>query len=370
MHGPVLIIHSLDSRQRKKSHTEKLEQEKKMTDNQLMDLQTAVASLQDQLHIEREQWTSQRQQYDMQIKQLLLERDEAIRQKTLETADARRQLNAMREYIREQQQKPCGYGPASDVNNIASEFDDFSLDNEWEHEFSLIENGELLSDENEHAQRQATPRPAPVKSEKVEAEFSWNTFYMCLLFGALAVSAGGQLTKSADDVSLPAVSAVHRADAQNVLNAVLLSNSQPSQELIPTRSMPVTDARATDLSYTSARPYSDFDAMSSTLTTPSKEQELQQIFALTPADYNHITNPLAEFDDDADADLPDSPRPKPVGSRLERALAAFNANKSPAERDDYMGCQHERSAINVPDTVMDDFRAFVQETRRAQEQST
>lgn len=359
-------MRSLDSRQRKKSHTEKLEQEKKLTETHMSDLQTAVNQLSDQLHIEREQWTNQRQQYDIQIQQLLQERDEAIKQKTLETADARRQLNAMREYIREQQQKPSGYGPASDMNNIASDFDDFSLDNEWEHEFSLIENGELVTDENENTQRQAAPKPTPVKSEKAETEFSWNTFYMCLLFGALAVSAGGQLAKNGDDIKLPTVSDLHRADAQNVLNAVLSSNSRPSQELITAKSISATATSAADFSYTSARAHSEFDTLSSALTTPSKEQELQQIFAMTPADYNHITNPLAQFEDDADADLPDSPRPRPVGTRLERALAAFNANKSPTERDGFLSREHEQSAINVPDSVMDDFRAFVQETRRAQ----
>ena len=367
---------SLDSRQRKKSHTEKLEHEKKMHEKRMVDLETAVDQFQEQLHLEREQWMHQRQQYDMQIKSLMQERDEAIRQKTIEVADTRRQLNAMKEYVREQSQRPSGYGQTTDMNNMASDFSEFGFDDDWENEFSLIDNTDLDTNDFENMQRQATPKPPmPSSDKKPEAEFSWNTFYMCLLFGAVVVSAGGQLAKAANsqaDVSLPSVSDLNRADAENVLKAVLSIEPQSAQGLVPSRSAvpslttstPHSSVSGSGFSHLSGESRTGLDKLSSTLTTPSRHQEVQQIFAMTPASYNHITDPLAEFEDDADTDLPDSPLHKPVVSRLEQALAAFNANKSPSERNGFQSQAHQQSALHVPEAVMADFRAFVHESRQ------
>ncbi|KAK5073893.1 hypothetical protein LTS08_002009 [Lithohypha guttulata] len=363
---------ALDSRQRKKSHTEKLEQEKKHHEKRMVGLEEAVTQLQEQLQIEREQWATQRQQYDIQVNTLLHERNEAIRQKTIEAADTRRQLNAMKEYCREQSQRSHGYTAASDINNMASDFSEIGFDDDWEHEFSLIDNSEL-----DNMQRQATPKPSTMAvASKADTDFSWNTLYMCLLFGAVVVSAGGQISKlgqSTTEVALPAVSDLNRADAQNVLNA-LSSDSQSAQDMGPSNSAmaiactsaPQPSAAGIDFSYTPAESRSSFEELSSALTTPSRHQYMQQALSMTPASYNHITNPLAGFDDDADADLPDSPRPKPAGSRLEQAMRALNANKTPAEKAGFISRAQERSALNVPDSVMVEFRAFVQETRQSQ----
>ena len=342
----------------------------------MVDLETAVDQFQEQLHLEREQWMHQRQQYDMQIKSLMQERDEAIRQKTIEVADTRRQLNAMKEYVREQSQRPSGYGQTTDMNNMASDFSEFGFDDDWENEFSLIDNTDLDTNDFENMQRQATPKPPmPSSDKKPEAEFSWNTFYMCLLFGAVVVSAGGQLAKAANsqaDVSLPSVSDLNRADAENVLKAVLSIEPQSAQGLVPSRSAvpslttstPHSSVSGSGFSHLSGESRTGLDKLSSTLTTPSRHQEVQQIFAMTPASYNHITDPLAEFEDDADTDLPDSPLHKPVVSRLEQALAAFNANKSPSERNGFQSQAHQQSALHVPEAVMADFRAFVHESRQ------
>lgn len=363
---------SLDSRQRKKTHTEKLEQEKKHSEKRMVDLESMNDHLQETLQMEREQFMLQRQQYEIQLKQLVHERDEAIRHKTIEAADARRQLNAMKEYIRELPHRAHGYGPTADMHNMASDFSEINFGEDWDHELNLLGH-DLDNHDAEEMQRQTTPKPfQPNNDKKPSADFTWNTFYMCLAFGAVVVAAGGQLAKlakSATDMSLPVVSDQYRADAQNVLNAVKLSSPHSAQEIVPTRSATGPSASmmagtASEFLQPTAPQPSGLDRMSAALATPSRFQEVQQVFAMNAASYNHITAPLSELDEDADADLPDSPLPRPSGSRLEQAYAAFNAQKSDAEKHGYMSRAHERSALTVPDSVMNDFRTFVHESRQ------
>ena len=341
----------------------------------MVDLESGFEHLQEQLQLEREQWGYQRQQYEMQLKQLMHERDEAIRHKTIEAADARRQVNAMKEYIRELPHRSA-YGPSADMHNMASDFGDISFEDEWENEFSLL--GNEIGNQDDALQSQATPKP--IQSSvvaKSEPDFSWKTFYMCLAFGAVVVAAGGQLaklTKGATDMALPPVSEEYQVDARNVLNAVKLSSPESAQQMIPTRSglaLPGPSSAnpidgSADLLHTSQDQMSDLDRFSATLATPSKTQQLQQVFSMTPATYNHVMDPLGEFDDDADADLPDSPMVRSTTSKLAQAYAAFNAQKTDHDRNGYSSRAHERSALNVPESVMNDFRIFVHESRHNQ----
>lgn len=374
------FLTSLDSRQRKKSHTEKLEQEKKVTEKRMTDLEDGYTHMQDTLQLEREQWMQQRQHYEIQAKQLIHERDEAIRAKTVEAADYRRQLNALKDYVREHHldrpHRIGGYAPASDMNNMASEFNDFNFDDEWENEFSLIGTDDLRMEELDSMQRQATPKPpAPsttTSNSKTDANFSWNAFYMCLLFGAVVISAGEQLSKfapkSSQISSLPKITDEYRVDAENVLKAVMETNPLSAHAIIPSRSAastaPRTIVSGSEFSQmvTTTKETSGLDSLSSTLTTPSHQQQLQQIFSMPPASYNHIVDPLGEFDDDADADLSDSPKP----TRLEQALAALQAQK--AEHEKATGLRSkadERSVLldHVPEEVIRDFQEFVRQSK-------
>lgn len=340
----LTVFVSLDSRQRKKTHTEKLEQEKKVHEKRMVDLEEMCTRLQDTVVHEREQHMRQRQQYEMNIQQIIHERDESIRAKSMELADCRRQMNLLRDYVREHeldQQSHRGhpYSATPDLNNIATDMSEIHFEDEWEPEFSsLIASEDMRMDEYESLQRQATPKPpAPASTtkddKKAEVEFSWGTFYMCLLFGAVVVSAGGQLSKltnSTSDLSqLPKISDEYRADAENVLKAVMASDVQSAQEMIPQRpAMPnsratVTGAELSQISAGSKQPPSTLDRLSSSLTTPTRHQQLQQAFSLTPSSYNHIVNPLDELDNNSGLEYPASPR----ASRLDQAYAAYQAKE-------------------------------------------
>ncbi|KMU75163.1 hypothetical protein CISG_04111 [Coccidioides immitis RMSCC 3703] len=117
----------------------------------------------------------------------------------------------------------------SDYESLAvdgSSWDDFSMTNE----FTL---------DSEPRVPIRTPTPAPEKSlttvikktdkvvEKLSSQtdfpFSWNAFYMCLLFGAFMASNGPSMSPS----SIPPLSEEYRAESANVLKAVLASANPP-----------------------------------------------------------------------------------------------------------------------------------------------
>lgn len=311
----------------------------------MVDLEEMCVRLQEMLQHEREQQDRQRQQYEMKIQQIMHERGESIRAKSLELADCRRQMNLLRDYVREheldqQPHRTHPYSSTSDMNNIATDMSEINFEDEWEPTFSsLIANEDMRMDELEPIQRQATPKP-PVSAsptvnneKKPEVEFSWGTFYMCLLFGAVVVSAGGQmskLTNSSSDLSqLPKISEEYRTDAENVLKAVMASDAQSAQDMIPPRpTMPasrvtISGAELSQMSTGAKQSLSTLDRLSSSLTTPTRQQQLQQAFSLTPSSYNHIVNPLDELDNQSGSDFPESPRP----SRLDQAYAAYQAKE-------------------------------------------
>ena len=355
----------MDSRQRKKTHTEQLEAEKRLHETRLRDLETENENLSQALLQQEEVFAHQRQAYEFQLRTLVHDRDEAIRAKSLEAAECRRQMIMMREWIREHHAEPSGYETASDINDFTTNFEEFTMDDEWETEINRFPNPEPEAEE-EHAQRQATPKPLPVVAKKVEADFSWNTFYMCLLFGAVVISAGDQISKvtSRTDISLPSISDESRLDAGNVLKAVMSSNPQATEVMAPSRSAqasaPVGTAESSHHSIMTMQPRheSNLEAMTTALTAPTREQEIRQAFSMSAATYNQIAHPLAEFDDDADADFTDSPRP----SRLDQYMADFDAKKNQMQfGHDEQYAHRSVLADLVPDNVMEEFRAFVHE---------
>lgn len=378
--------HRLDSRQRKKTHTERLEAEKKSFQDQKNDMENTIAQLEATLHNEREQWLHQRQQYEHYVQQLQYDRDEAIRTKTLDTAELRRMNNMLKDTVRdlERQQARTFTSNASDA--FSSDFTTFralDLEDTWEDEFSLIDNDDLKMEEPDSPQRQATPRPATSSTAptapnnlldvKLDAGFSWNTFYMCLLAGAFIVSqtgshSGGAATSAAVITStMPALAEDYRAEAGNVLNAVLASGPGASHEVLPSRPAPALErgnlqpstlAPSEMMRSTQQASETSLDALHSTLTTPSRHQQASAAFSLSAASYNHIANAGGLFDDDDNDDEAVEVKP----TRLQQLFADMQAEKDGIDKMTGMSSKaRERSVLldRVPEKVLRDFREMI-----------
>ena len=153
-----LTFPSLDSRQRKKQHTERLEEEKKTYTTIISELEERVAELEirdaEHLRIEDELKATQ-QRYEHYIESLHLEKEEMVRSHTLETGDLRKKNAFLTEHIQKMESTAMSTVPSSsgfsadfsDLDSIAMEgnawgnfsfLNDFSLESEVKPERSLV----------------------------------------------------------------------------------------------------------------------------------------------------------------------------------------------------------------------------------------
>jgi hypothetical protein len=326
----------------------------------------------------------QQQQFDHYIRQMEFERDEAIRSKTLETAELRKMNNILKGHIRDferQQALSLHNNPSSDFSNDFSSFNSLGIDDgSWDDDFSLIGNNDLHMD---HTEPPAQPQPAPYAAPKPtdsknDMPFSWNAFYMCLLFGAFIASTSNSSTTSASlQASIPPLSDEYRAESANVLKAVLASPPESSHTLFPSshgRRLGGAGAPATisgaEMARMSSHPShahatTNLDALHHTLTTPSRHQQETAAFSLSAASYNHLTNP----------EDPDPFLSNPVSSdefldakpsRLQAAYASMQEARQDMDRV-IGGNLHERSLLweRVPEKVLRDFRRMVEQAEES-----
>lgn len=357
--------HSLDSRQRKKLHTEKLEEEKKQFTTVISDLEEALHSMklrEADLLREKADWLSTQQQVNQYLEGLHMEKDELIRAHTLETAELRKKNNILRETMDklEQQLK------SSSSHTFTTEFGDFeniAMDgNQWE-DFSMV--NEMSLDAEPMATDNSMSLVKTEKADKAmnqsEYPFSWNAFYMCLLFGAFIASNSASLSSSA----LPKLSDEYRAESANVLKAVLAS--APSDAAAPSSSAHAGPSAAAHIP---TIPGAEMAGMAATavpggqpsalehlhnnLAMPTKQQQNDQVFALNPEQYNALTT----FEDDVDFKPPQQP------SNLQQALAAMRSSGAQRGHDAMKTSDvYSRSLLwdRVPEKVVRDFKRMVRE---------
>ncbi|KAJ5183761.1 hypothetical protein N7492_001377 [Penicillium capsulatum] len=359
---------ALDSRQRKKLHTEKLEEEKKHYTQAIGRLEEAVTALQKreaELMREKGEWIAQQQQVTQYLEGLHIEKDEMIRVHTLETAELRKKNNILMETV-EKFERGVKPGTAEPHANDFTGFENLSMEGHpWE-EFNMangmpMANGAPAPATNPSHSLAPVNSRAPEKSNPPTSDypFSWNAFYMCLLFGAFIASNNA----SWPGQSLPQMSEEYRAESANVLKAVLASS--PSDLPRATNNAAVSASAAVgpgpstipsmDLTQMGAAPggSSSLDELHDTLVMPTEEQERAQVFAMNPDQYNSLTT----FEDDAGF-KPQQP------SNLQQALAAMRNNVAQHRMQDASTSDvYSRSLMweRVPSKVIQDFRRMVQE---------
>ncbi|KAJ9303137.1 transcriptional regulator family: bZIP [Paecilomyces variotii] len=358
---------ALDSRQRKKLHTEKLEEEKKHFSNVISELEEALHSMklrEAELLREKGEWMTAQQQINQYIDNLHMDKDELIRQHTLETAELRKKNNILREALEKLESQARVSNPTTFTNEF-SDFENLTMDNSpWE-DFSMVNSLSLETEavsapENSMVVVSKPEKASDKPSSQVEYPFSWNAFYMCLLFGAFIASNSSSLSNRA----IPQLSEEYRAESANVLKAVLASappevmqsnnnNNNAAVSASATTGLPTTISGAEMAQMTGTGRTSNLDELHNTLAMPSKEQEHQQVFALNADQYNSLTT----FEDDVDF-KPQQP------SNLQQALAAMRSNGANNRLETKATSEvYSRSLLwdRVPEKVVRDFRRMVRE---------
>lgn len=346
----------MDSRQRKKLHTEKLEEEKKQFTHVIHDLEDALRSMkirEAELLREKSEWMGAQQQINQYIEGMHMEKDEIIRVHTLESAELRKRNNILKETV-EKLERQTKSAPA--LTHDFSELENLTMDTgSWE-EFGLVN---ALESDSIPASTQSSALIVEKAPEKTVASndhpFSWNSFYMCLLFGAFIASNSASLS-----TRIPQLSEEYRAESANVLTAVLnssppeIAQNNPSAVAPSAAAAPLpTTVSGAEMAQMTAGPSSNLDELHSSLTMPTKEQEQEQVFSINADQYNSLTTY-----DDANVDYK-SLQP----SNLQQAYSNMRNNAAGKLPTRSISDVYSRSLMwdRVPEKVIRDFRRMVQE---------
>lgn len=356
-------------------HTEQLEEDKKRSSSLINELEEALREMklrEAEYHREKTELFEREQHLRGYIDQLHMEKEEMIRSHTLETGELRKKNAILREHL-EKAELNAQPVPNSTFRNEFSDYENITMENAPWDDFSMV-NEFSLGTEN-HALIH-TPTPVPdntvlVTSKKADkslekppghtdsSPFSWNTFYMCLLFGAFIASNNGAVSPA-----IPPLSEEYRAESANVLRAVLASadSSDAPNALIPgaipgpsssaAANFPttITGAEMAQITSGGGPPTSNLDDLHRNLVAPTKQQEEEQIFSLSTERYRSLTT----LEDDG-GDF------KPPPSNFQQAYA--NMRNSGMQHTKNAPDIYSRSLLwdRVPEKVVRDFRRMVKE---------
>ncbi|KAF2270670.1 hypothetical protein CC78DRAFT_539168 [Lojkania enalia] len=374
---------ALDSRQRKKRHTEELEEEKKQWAEKMCQLEEDFGTLRmeyDALKQEKEAMLHERMEMHQMISQLQYDKEELVRTHTLESGDLRKKISVLTERL-EATSSGMAVAPSTTFNDFASEMDNLNMSsNEWDNYIFV----------NDFAVDEQTPAPqqqeqslviAPRSKEGEDKPVASGLLLMLLLCGAFVASK----SSGSSAPPIPRMPDEVRAASATVLDSIFkdagVAPSLTEQGVIANRvsdlepgpsgvNWPKSTVSGSELAGLSG---SNLDQLHAQLTVPSKEHEHEQLFSITPAQYNSVTS--MDFSRTrysiASDDLSDSlsPGSQPSHRRnLAEALAAMREQS----KGDTAAEVYTRSLLwdRIAPEVVHEFKRIVEETTASSRPST
>ncbi|RFU77915.1 basic-leucine zipper domain-containing dna binding domain [Trichoderma arundinaceum] len=300
---------ALDSRQRKKQHTERLEDEKKQFTVVITDMEEELASLKTKV----EQLMLEKQQCVDYIETLTLEKDEMIRTHTIETGELRKKVGVLTDHV---QRLESSIPPNAAANGFSGSYDDMDdamdLAGAWDNGF--------LNDFTDEVKPPMAVAPKkdnnPFTSESEKSSSQGGLLFMLFLVGAFVLS-------SRSMPSIPRVSEDVRVASATLLDNVLkdagVSASASMHAIAPqpsgaTWGQPVSASVMAGMAADGVVAPSMLIELGDSLMQPSQEQTNEQIFSLSAAQYNGVSD--HDFLRDAPGRMPSKTR-----KNLAQALA-------------------------------------------------
>lgn len=291
---------ALDSRQRKKQHTERLEEEKKLHSTIIQELEEKLQQLtmqEEQMHQRFQEVARERDFFQHKCETLHMEKEDMVRAHTLETGDLRKKNSYLQDQLHKVQDSmdrtPMAHQHSSSGFSDAFGFDsDFDLD------------GDCWNEPMIHEIKQE--KVASMEPEKPAAP---GLLLILLLCGALvassktSISALPPLPKQLQSASASVLHNIFQdAGVSEVGRVESIDVSSSDSWIVAKSEVPQMVGLESTMSVLSS-----FDK-----TTP--EQQREQFMQLTPAEYNDVTsnNFLRE--------------PEPVNQRSRRRIQENLAN--------------------------------------------
>jgi hypothetical protein len=275
---------ALDSRQRKKQHTERLEDEKKHYTAVINDLEEDLA----EAKLALDEWARKEQQYQQYIESMQLEKEEMVRNHTIETGDLRKKVSVLTDHIQRLEVTPMSTMPSSTgFSADYSDIDSLTMDGAWD-------NISFLNDFNAgEAEVKVETSLIPIKkSDDSEKPAAQGLLLMLLLFGAFVASKGSS-------PSIPQMSDDVRAASATLLEDIFKDAGVPqtasgiSEAIAP---LPSGNSWSTNAMTSMGGngmvgvTQSTLGDIADSLTQPTEEQTHEQLFSMSAAQYNGLTN--------------------------------------------------------------------------------
>ncbi|PKS11988.1 hypothetical protein jhhlp_001284 [Lomentospora prolificans] len=284
---------ALDSRQRKKQHTERLEDEKKHFTALVGDMEEEINSLKTRV----EQLMRERQSYQDCVEAMTLEKEEMIRAHTIETGELRKKVGVLTDHIRRVDGSAGLSGgdiPAADFHGGFDPMTGMTMASDWNNV------GYLNAGNNNFVEQQVKPEESELLAvKKSDAAFLPETdkstaqgglLFMLFLVGAFVMSSRStpNLPQVSDDVREASASIL-----QNVLKDAGVSTTSMGMEaaMAPQPSGGVNWENMAGVSFGNANVGSSMlGELADSLTQPSQEQTNEQLFSLSATQYNGVNS--------------------------------------------------------------------------------
>lgn len=307
-------------------HTERLEEEKKQYTGMIGDMEQEIEQLRNQL----DQMFREKQQDLQVIEQLKFEKEEMVRTHTIETGELRKKVSVLTSHV--QTLEGAAMSQAGGMSNQAfaggahfGEMDNITMDGSWD-------NMGLFGTEFPMEQSEVKQELQLVPSKKQEVSLPTDAdktstqgglLFMLFLVGAFVLSSRQpSIPRVSEDVRAASASILENVfkdagvaqSASDNLDPMASRPTSTSWASAPTASMPVLGSGLDGVAPSMLGDLSD------SLTQPTQEQQNEQLFGLTAAQYDGVQS--QDFLQNAPAEKPTS-----QGRRnLAEALASMRSN--------------------------------------------
>lgn len=279
----------LDSRQRKKLHTERLEDEKKQFTSLVGDMEDEISSLKSRV----DQLMRERQSYQECVEAMTLEKEELVRTHTIETGELRKKVSVLTEHVR----RIDGSDPLAGADTVSHGFHGgfepmagMSMANDWNNLGYLNNFGvEQPVKHDDVEMLPAKKTETALVSEQDKSTAQGGILFMLFLVGAFVMSNRGT-------PNLPQVSDDVREASANILENVLKdagvsTTTMGVEAMAPQPSISASWDNMGGVTYGGADMGSSMlGDLADSLTQPTQDQSNEQLFSITPDQYNGVAS--------------------------------------------------------------------------------
>ncbi|KAI0152232.1 bZIP transcription factor [Hypoxylon sp. NC0597] len=276
---------ALDSRQRKKMHTERLEDEKKHFTSVISSMEEEM----NELHMKLEQERREREYLVAHVENLTLEKEELIRNHTIETGDLRKKISVLTDHV--QRLEHAAIPSNTGYNNGFNDMDSLTMDTTWDN-MGFMNDFPMETEVKQELQIVPQKKPeVSLPSDVDKSSTQGGLLFMLFLVGAFVLSNRSTPTipRVSEDVREASATLLNNifkdAGVANAENAIVPAGPQPSgADWTSTASVPMASGSMDGVAPSMLGDLAD------SLTQPTQEQTNEQIFSLTPAQYNGVTS--------------------------------------------------------------------------------